>query len=73
MTEYWFGYYKDEPRVLYRIAVEDGASGIGERYDYNKHEWVTDDSINWYIYTGEIGYEKTTEEAAQQFIKSKLA
>jgi hypothetical protein len=71
MTKYWFGFYKGEPKVLYRIASD--VNSKGERYDYNQHEWVSDSTISWYLVSGELGYEETTEEAAQQFIQSKLA
>jgi hypothetical protein len=71
MTEYWFGFYKGEPRVLYRMV--SGGNSKGERYDNNENEWVPDSTISWYLVSGELGYEETTEEAAQQFIQSKLA
>ena len=71
MTEYWFGFYKGEPRVLYRMV--SGENSKGERYDNNETEWGPDSTISWYLVSGELGYEQATEEEAQQFIQSKLA
>jgi hypothetical protein len=69
MTEYWFKFINNEPRTLYRTTL----GGANERFDNTQFEWVPDDRIKWLLINGEIGYDQTTEEAAQQFIQSKLA
>lgn len=73
MTEYWFAYHNNEPEAVYRIVVENGGRNQGEYYDFTDKAWKPSEVIDRYIYFGEIGYEKTTEEAAKRFIQSKLA
>lgn len=71
MTEYWFGYHNNAPSGLYRIVTEEGKRYQGEYYDFGDKAWKPSETIDRYIYFGEIGYEKTTEEEALSFIRSR--
>jgi hypothetical protein len=71
MTEYWFAFNENQPEAVYRIRAEEGERFKGEVFDFTNHEWKTSQTIDRYIFLGEIGYEKTTEEDAFAFILSK--
>lgn len=72
MTEYWFAMHNNEPEALYRVVVESGMRKTGEVYDYEDNTWKPSEVIDRYIFFGEVGYDKTTKEAADKFIQSKL-
>jgi hypothetical protein len=69
VTEYWFGYVDDEPRAIYRLVRGDGIRR-DEYYDWSRNEWLPSD-IYRIILNGEIGYEKATQEDAEEFMRTK--
>lgn len=73
MTEYWFAFNNNEPQAVFRIVAESGSRNQGEYYDFSDNAWKPSNVIDRYIFFGEVGYDKTTKEAADKFIQSKLA
>jgi hypothetical protein len=70
MTEYWFSFFENKPQGVYRIVAEEGKRYQGEYFDFIDGMWKPSETIDRYIYFGEIGYERTTEEDALRFIRS---
>jgi len=70
MTDYLFAYHNGEPESVYRILENPKR---GEYYNFKQKLWLPNERISWCTWSGEIGYEPTTEELAMKFIESKLA